>query len=70
LIKHFQAIKHETCDEAIAQENDHLNLEVKKLEQMVSKLVKKAKVRPSQDNCRNMVNKLENGSTVTKHAFQ
>jgi hypothetical protein len=32
------------CDEAIAQENDHLNLEVKRLEQMVSELVKQAKV--------------------------
>jgi cell division protein FtsB len=43
----------------IAQENDHLKLEVKRLEQMVSELVKKAKVRPSQDNHRNMVNKLK-----------
>jgi hypothetical protein len=33
-----------TCDEAIALENDHLKLEVKRLEQMVSELVKKAKV--------------------------
>jgi regulator of replication initiation timing len=40
----------ETCDEAIVQENDHLKLEIKKLEQMVSELVKQAKVRPSQDN--------------------
>jgi hypothetical protein len=30
----------ETCDEQIAQENDHLKLEVKRLEQMVSKFVK------------------------------
>jgi hypothetical protein len=28
-----------TCDEAIAQENDHLKLEVKRREQMVSELV-------------------------------
>jgi hypothetical protein len=33
-----------TCDEAIAQENDHLKLEVKKLEQKISELVKQAKV--------------------------
>ena len=52
-----------TCDEAIAQENDQLKLEVKRLEQMVSELVKQAKVRPSQDNRRNMVNNLEKGST-------
>jgi hypothetical protein len=36
----------ESCDEAIAQEYDHLKLEVKRLEQMVSELVKKAKMRP------------------------
>jgi hypothetical protein len=47
-----------------------LKLEVKKLTQMVSELVKQAKVRPSQDNCRNMVNKLEKGSNVTKQASQ
>jgi hypothetical protein len=35
-----------TCDEEITQESDQLKLEVKRLEQMVSKLVKQAKVRP------------------------
>jgi hypothetical protein len=34
----------ETCDEAITQENDQLKVEVKRLEQMVSELVKPAKV--------------------------
>jgi hypothetical protein len=57
-----------TCDEAIAQENDHLKIEVKRLEQMVSELVKQTKVRPSQDNHRNMVNNLEKGSTATNQA--
>jgi hypothetical protein len=33
---------------------------------MVSNFVKQAKVRPFQDNRRNMVNKLENGSNITK----
>jgi hypothetical protein len=33
-----------TCDEEIAQKNDKLKLEVKRLEQMVSELVKQAKV--------------------------
>jgi hypothetical protein len=47
-----------------------LKLEVKRLEQVVSELVKQAKVRPPQDNRRNMVNKLENGSNFTKRAFQ
>jgi hypothetical protein len=59
-----------TCDEEVAQENDQLNLEVKRLEKMVSELVKQAKVRPTQDNRRNMVNKLENDSNFTKQAFQ
>jgi hypothetical protein len=60
----------ETCDKAIVQGNDQLKLEVKRLEKMVSKLMKQAKVRPSQDNRRNMVNKLEKGLNVTKQASQ
>jgi hypothetical protein len=36
----------ENCDEQIVQENDHLKLEVKRLEQMVCNFVKQAKVRP------------------------
>jgi predicted transcriptional regulator len=59
-----------TCDEEVAQENDQLKLEVKRFEKMVSELVKKAKVRPTQDNRRNMVNKLEKGSNFTKRASQ
>jgi hypothetical protein len=60
----------ETCDKQIAQENDHLKLEVKRLEQMVSKLVKQASVKPPQDNHRNTVNKLEKGTNVTKRPSQ
>jgi hypothetical protein len=60
----------ETFDEVMAQENDHLKLEVKRLEQMVSELVKQAKLRPSQDNRRNMIKNLENGSTITNHVSQ
>jgi hypothetical protein len=59
-----------TCDEQISQENDHLKLEVKRLEQMVSSFMKQAKVKHFQDNRRNMVNKLENGSNITKQASQ
>jgi hypothetical protein len=33
-----------TCDEYVAQENDQLKLEVKRLEKMISDLVKQAKV--------------------------
>jgi regulator of replication initiation timing len=40
----------ETYDEVITQENDQLKLEVKRLKQMVSELVKQAKVKPPQDN--------------------
>jgi hypothetical protein len=60
----------ETCDEQIAQENNHLKLEVKRLEQMVSKFVKQAKVRPSQDNRRNMVNKVEKGASQPSNNAQ
>jgi hypothetical protein len=60
----------ESCDEAISKMNNHLKLEVKKLEQKVSMLEKQAKVQPSQDNRRNMVNKLEKGKTVSKLAPQ
>jgi hypothetical protein len=60
----------ETYDEEVAQENDQLKVEVKRLEKMVSELVKQVKVRRSQDNRRNMVNKLENGSNFTKRTSQ
>jgi hypothetical protein len=58
------------CDEVIAQGNDQLKLEVKRLEQMVSELVKQAKVIPAQDKRKNMVNKLEKSSNVTRQASQ
>jgi hypothetical protein len=54
----------------LPQENGHLKLEVKRLEQMVTELVKQAKVRPSQDNHRNMVNKLDKDSNVSKQDSQ
>jgi hypothetical protein len=53
-----------------AQENDQLRLEVKRLEKMVSELVKQVKVRTPQDNHRNMMNKLEKDSNFTKQASQ
>jgi hypothetical protein len=49
----------ETCDDQIAQKNDHLKREIKKLELEVNKLKNQAKVQPSQDNHNNMVKKLE-----------
>ncbi len=59
-----------TCDEQIAQENDHLKREVKKLELEVNKLKKQAKVQPPQDNRSNVVKKLEKGKTAPKIASQ
>jgi hypothetical protein len=60
----------EICDELIAQGNDQLKLEVKRLEKMVSELVKQVKVRHAQDNRKNMVNKLEKSLNVTRQASQ
>jgi hypothetical protein len=60
----------EYCDEAIGKENHHLKREVKKLELEVNKLKKQTKVQPTQDNCSNMVNKLEKGKTAPKIASQ
>jgi cell division protein FtsB len=51
----------ETCDDQIAQENDHLKREVKKLELEVNTLKKQAKVQHPQDNRSNVVKKLEKG---------
>jgi arginine deiminase len=60
----------ESCDEVIGQENDHLKHEVKRLKQKISMLKKQAKVQSSQDNCRNIVNKLEKEKIVSKLAPQ
>jgi cell division protein FtsB len=60
----------ETCNEQIAQENDYLKREVKKLELEVNKLKKWAKVQHLQDNRNNMVKKLEKGKITPKIASQ
>jgi cell division protein FtsB len=60
----------ETCDDQIAQENDHLKREVKKLELKVNKLKKQAKMQPPQDNRSNVVKKLEKRKTASKIASQ
>jgi transcriptional regulator with XRE-family HTH domain len=60
----------ESCDEAIGKENDALKLEVKRLKQKVRVLEKQVKAQPSQDNRRNMVNKLEKGKIVPMLAPQ
>jgi hypothetical protein len=60
----------ETCYDQIAQENDHLKLEVKKHELEVNKLNKQGKVQPLQDNRNNMVKKLEKGKIAPKISSQ
>jgi hypothetical protein len=60
----------EMRDDQIAQENDHLKREVKKLELEVNKLKKQAKVQPPQDNHSNVVKKLEKRKTAPKIASQ
>jgi hypothetical protein len=59
-----------TCGDLIAQENNHLKREVKKLEFEVNKLKKQAKVQPTQDNHSNVVKKLEKEKTVSNIASQ
>jgi hypothetical protein len=60
----------ETYNDIIAQENDHLKREVKKLELEVDKLKKQAKLQPPQDNRSNVVKKLKKGKTASKIASQ
>jgi hypothetical protein len=50
----------------IAQENDQLKLEVRRLELELVKLEGKALGQPTQDNRGHMLNKLESGTTVTR----
>jgi hypothetical protein len=60
----------ETCNDIIAQENDHLKRKVKKLELEVDKLKKQVKLQPPQDNRSNVVKKLKKGKTAPKIASQ
>jgi cell division protein FtsB len=60
----------ETCNDIIAQENDHLKREVKKLELEVNKLKKQAKLQPPQDNRSNVVKKLKKGKPASNIASQ
>src|SRR6185312_14366775 len=60
----------ESCDDFIAQENEELMHEVKRLKEQVIKLKGKEKVRPSQDNRDFVVKKLEKGSNITRSTLQ
>jgi hypothetical protein len=60
----------ESCDDFIAKENDKLKQEVENFQKDLYVLKEKSKVQPSQDNCEDMVKKLEKGSTVTSSTPQ
>jgi hypothetical protein len=55
----------ETCDNFIVTENNELKRENETLKMELSRLKYKGHVQQSQDNRDHMVEKLENGSTVT-----
>jgi hypothetical protein len=59
-----------SCDDIIAKKNDELKQEVEKLQKDLYMLKDKSKVQHSQDNCEDMVKKLEKGSTVTSSTPQ
>jgi hypothetical protein len=60
----------ETCDDQIAQENNHLKREVEKLELEMNKLKKQDKVQPAQDNHSNVVKNLEKEKTTSNITSQ
>jgi hypothetical protein len=60
----------ESCDDLIAQENDELKQEVENLKRDLYVLKEESQVQPTQDNCDDMVKKLEKGSTVTSSTPQ
>jgi long-subunit acyl-CoA synthetase (AMP-forming) len=60
----------ETCDDLIVKENDQLMQEVEKLKEDLSKFKGKSQVQPCQDNCDNMVKKLEKGSNLTSSTLR
>ena len=66
--KFYENVVVESCDDLIAKENDKLRQEVERLMKDLARLKGKSiesNVQPSQDNCEDMVKKLEKGSTVT-----
>jgi hypothetical protein len=56
----------ESCDDFIAQENDQIKLEVRRLGLEMIKLEGNALGQPTQDNHDHMVNTLESGTTVIR----
>ena len=60
----------ESCDDFIAQENEELMHEVKRLKEEMIKLKGKEQARPSQDNRDSVVKKLEKGSNFASSTPQ
>jgi hypothetical protein len=60
----------DSCDDLVAEENDLLKLEVKRLELEMIKLQGKALGQPTQDNRDHMMNKLELGTTISRSFSQ
>jgi len=66
--KCYENVIVESCDDLITKENGELKQEVERLMKDLYRLKRKcieSNVQPSQDNCEDMVKKLEKGSTVT-----
>jgi hypothetical protein len=56
----------DSCDDVIAEENDLLKLEVKRLKLEMIKLQGNALGQPTQDNRDHMMDKLESGTTISR----
>jgi hypothetical protein len=65
-----EKINVDSCDDLIAKENNLLKLEVQRLESEMVKLKEKTLGQPTQDNYDHMVNKIELGTTITRHSSQ
>jgi hypothetical protein len=60
----------DSCNDLIAEENDLLKLEVKRIELEMVKLQGKALGQPTQDNRDHIVNNPESGTTITRSSSQ
>jgi hypothetical protein len=60
----------ESCEDIIAQENDQLKLEVRRLKLEMVKLEGKPLRQPTQDNRDHMVNTLDSRTTITRPLSQ
>jgi hypothetical protein len=66
----IEQINVDSCDDLIAEENDLLKLEVKRLELEMVKIQGKALGQPTQDNRNHLVKKLASGITISRLSSQ